>query len=68
MSAADILGRFDVDSFRKEAELLSEKLNDISVSSFQSHKCVDCGCHLKTFGAVRCKKCNMRRVGKNEQL
>jgi len=38
-----------------------------SVQRFEPNRCFDCGEHLKTFGAVRCKECNMRRVGKRKR-
>jgi ribosomal protein L40E len=36
----------------------------ISVQPFKTHVCVDCGAKLSKFGAVRCKQCHMKRVGK----
>jgi hypothetical protein len=39
----------------------------VSVQCFKPNRCVDCVEHLKTFGAVRCKECNMRRVGKRKR-
>jgi ribosomal protein L40E len=36
----------------------------VSVRPFKAHVCVDCGAKLSKFGAVRCKECNMRKVGK----
>ena len=36
----------------------------VSVQPFKAHVCVNCGAKLSKFGAVRCKECNMRKVGK----
>jgi len=36
----------------------------VSIQSFKSHICVDCGARLSKFGAVRCKPCHKRKVGK----
>jgi hypothetical protein len=35
-----------------------------SVQPFKPYVCVDYGVKLSKFGAVRCKECNMRKVGK----
>jgi ribosomal protein L40E len=67
MITQDLLSRFDVATFRNEAQSLTEKLQEISVSTFHKNVCVDCGTQLKTHGAQRCKSCNMKKVGKGNR-
>lgn len=56
--------KLDIETFRAELEKLSERLTEISISTFQNHNCLDCGERLKKFGALRCPRCNMRRIGR----
>lgn len=39
----------------------------VSVQPFKAHVCVDCGAKLSKFGAIRCKECNMRKIGKRRK-
>ena len=68
MSAAKILSKFDVDNFKAELEQIKDKFNNVSVSSFKPHTCVDCGVHVSKFSAKRCRRCNMRRVGRGNKI
>lgn len=49
-------------SFFGVASMTEQSL--VSVQFFKPHVCVDCGAKLSKFGAVRCKECHMRKVGK----
>jgi hypothetical protein len=65
--ARSILDKFDISDFKAELNGVSGKFKEVSISSFRNRVCVDCGDHLKTHGAVRCKSCNMRKVGRERQ-
>ena len=69
-----ILEKYTHDDFKAELNSVSKKFRDIeiknkgiTVSHFRSRKCVDCGKHLPTPGAKRCKTCNMKLVGTQHQ-
>jgi ribosomal protein L40E len=61
-SALDICFTYPVTFFSFFGAASTTEL--VSVQPFKPHVCVDCGAKLSKFGAVRCKECNMRKVGK----
>jgi uncharacterized paraquat-inducible protein A len=69
-----LLEKYNPETLKEKLNSLSNTLKDVDVRAqgygidkkhnLRRH-CLDCDAVLKTWGAKRCKKCNMKLIGRN---
>jgi DNA-directed RNA polymerase subunit RPC12/RpoP len=62
-SPTQILEKYSVDGL-KDALGKLEGSRAFTISTFREHRCLDCGAKLSKIRFKRCRKCNMRLIGK----